>query len=287
MTGFGRAQGTSQGHELVVEINTVNRKNLDLQISLPRVWAEGEIVVSGWLKNELSRGAVYFTLKSAEASNEGLRLPGEKELRHLVAAWQDRAERVGITFQPDANWLLRIAEIWSETEGLPLWPEVAAEVELIVLEAIKALIKSREQEGAFLAADLRERIGRLQEWQEAISQASRETVPHYREMLLQRLQKLSLTWDPGDDRVVREVAVFADRCDISEETIRLRGHLELLDSYFDSSIPIGRKADFLLQEINRELNTIGSKANHLGIAHLIVEAKNECERIREQIQNIE
>lgn len=287
MTGFGQASGHCGGREFAVELSAVNRKSLDVQFSLPRSWSAAEQVIAGWLKSVLHRGAIQCSFKFADASAARLRLPPAGELQRFVDESRERASAVGIDFHPNAEWLLRVAEIWSESGECPPWEEVEKEVEPVFRVALEALVASREREGKHLAGDLLARAQKMEEVLAAIVQASADTVPNYQALLMQRLQKLSLDWDPHDERVLREVAIFADRCDISEEITRLTGHLGLLQSYCSAAEPIGRKADFLLQEINRELNTIGSKANHLGIAHLIVEGKNECERIREQVQNIE
>lgn len=287
MTGYGRAAGEIDSLAVVVEINSVNRKNLDLQINLPGPWKEGEREVQQWFSGKIARGTVVCQIlpelsradDSGPVMDPSLVGPRLESFRKLCADL-----RVEGDIDPGLLWQLANTSVEAT---LPSWDKVVVALQDLFHEALGAFIDSRQREGATLKADLLERVAKLQKWLREIEEESRATVPRYRELLLQRLAKMDLTWDPQDDRVLREVAIFADRCDLSEELVRLRSHWELMTTYLDETEPIGRRSDFLLQEINREYHTSGSKANNVKISRLVLESKNECEKIREQIQNIE
>jgi len=154
-------------------------------------------------------------------------------------------------------------------------------------EALGQLVAMRQAEGKALKEDLEQRLENIGVALQAIRSGMGDTVPRYRELLLQRLSQASLEIDLSDERVLKEIALFADKCDISEETTRLDSHLVQFRECLQEGSPVGRKLEFILQEVNREFNTIGSKANNIEISRHVIEAKNEIERIREQIQNIE
>ncbi|MCC5790553.1 MAG: YicC family protein [Opitutales bacterium] len=287
MTGYGRASGKIHSFAVVVELSSVNRKNLDLQINLPAFWKEGEREINQWLGEKVSRGTLVCQIHpETMASAETGPVLEASLLRPRLESFRKLCADLDIPCEMDARLLWEMANIAAET-ALPGWADIVEALRGIFDQAVKAFLESRQREGATLRKDLVKRVERLQSWLEEMEEESQITVPRYREMLLQRLAKMDLSWDPEDERVLREVAVFADRCDLTEELVRLRSHWELMAAYLDETEPVGRRSDFLLQEINREYHTIGSKANNVKISRLVLESKNECEKIREQIQNIE
>lgn len=287
MTGYGRATGKIHSFAVVVELSSVNRKNLDLQINLPSAWKEGEREIHQWLGDKVSRGTLVCQIRpeSAGVVEAGPVLVAPL-LKPRIEQFQELCRELGVPTEIDARLLWEMANVSAEA-ALPTWSEIAGELRGIFDQAMEAFLESRRREGASLREDLVKRVARLQGWLKEMEKESQTTVPRYRELLLQRLAKMDLTWDPEDERVLREVAIFADRCDLTEELVRLRSHWELMVTYLQETEPVGRRSDFLLQEINREYHTAGSKANNVKISRLVLESKNECEKIREQIQNIE
>lgn len=287
MTGFGRATAQDERLEISVEIYSVNRRNLELSISLPKEWQGMERELSEMLRQHAERGKVSVSIQAKKrGAVDGLTWD-DVAIQAVVDRLRKTAEAVGIPFQPDAELLLRLITSMGGDNALPVWEESLSLVKAALSEALEAFLAMRKREGDALAEDLRSRIGKLSAMLEKIRTFSADSVPRYRELLLQRLQKAEIPIDANDERFLKEIALFADRCDISEEITRLESHFAQFMEIIDESGSIGRKLDFLCQEINRELNTIGSKANNLEVTRLVIEGKNELERIREQVQNIE
>ncbi len=288
MTGYGRASATEGQYEVIAEISSVNKRNLDIAVSLPREWHELEADVAGRVRGVVRRGKVYVSIRAEDTRNkEGLDWNEE-----AVAAALDRlrslAVRNGVPFEGSADLLYRMALQSSQSGGMPAADAVREGVEAVVGEALRALAAMRAKEGATLAADLGTRVEQLRSWTGEIEEYASGGVTRYRELLFQRLKQAGLDLDLDDERVLKEIALFADRCDISEEITRLKSHLDQLGAWVgQQDEPVGRKAEFLVQEINREINTIGSKANDLRISRSVIDCKNELERIREQVQNVE
>ena len=288
MTGYGRASGGLAGRELVIEMTSVNRRHLEIQCRLPAEWTFGERELQEWLKGSLARGAVVCSLKvDIPGSGEGGLPVDEKILAPVVERFRGLSRRLEIPFAPDAHWLLALTQSLEKESGLCSWEECRDKVRPIFDEALAGLRETRKREGKALQKDLQGRVARVKEWLFRMREEAGNTVPRYREILLQRLARIDLEWDPQDERVLREVAIFADRCDTTEELVRLQSHWETMEEYLRLDEPVGRRADFLLQEINREYHTVGSKANNVNLSRLVLESRNECERIREQIQNIQ
>ncbi len=287
MTGFGRAQATLDGIDLSVEISSVNRRNLEVSVSLPREWQSIERDIQAAAKTSIHRGKLYIQLVATAASEEGGFFWDQAGFEASLARLEQTAAAHGIEWQPSSDAIIRLAALHKVESCLPD-PEVIHEAVIkVVKEAAVRLVAMRSAEGESLIVDLRQRLGKLVDLLDSIEKHTDGTVDRYRDLLMQRLSQAGLELDLSDERVLKEVAIFADRCDITEEITRLRSHLEQFSETTSGKSPIGRKLEFLLQEVNREFNTIGSKANNIEISRLVIEAKNEIERIREQIQNIE
>ncbi|RME69320.1 MAG: YicC family protein [Verrucomicrobia bacterium] len=285
MTGYGRGTASHEGLEAVVQVNSVNRRNLEVTFSMPREWQMLEPELSRIVRDRVARGRVHVVVEVTGGETQGLNWDDA-----VVADVLRRLERLavarGVEFVPTPELLLHVAELSGGAAKVD--PEVLlAAVKPALGDAMEALIAMRAREGEALQRDLRQRILTLDALVERISERSRHTVPAYRELLMQRLRQAGLELDVEDERVLKEVALFADRADISEELTRLKSHLRQFLDLTDQEGPVGRKAEFILQEVGREFNTIGSKANDLEIARAVIDAKNELERIREQVQNIE
>jgi uncharacterized protein (TIGR00255 family) len=286
MTGFGRGKASADGWEFGVQVSSVNRKALEVVVSLPREWQIFEPKISAAVREHAARGRVQVAIDVRGPRAEGLQWDEaavDSELDRLAAT----AERRKIPFEPSPELLFQVANA-SRSDSVGIEPEAALD---LILEAIGGALEEfaamRAQEGSALAADISARTATLSGYVDDITWLSQGTVQNYREALLGRLRQSGLELDLNDERVLREIALFADRVDVSEEITRLKSHLDQMGQMVAATEPVGRKAEFLLQEIGREINTVGSKANDLGIARIVIDFKNELERIREQIQNVE
>lgn len=290
MTGFGRGSADAEdaGVRIQVEIHSVNKKTLDVQISAPREWSGYEAKCKEWMSGSFQRGRVNVQIKveSTQGSSESLSL-NTKAMAESLAGLRAFAQSQGMDFAPDSSFLLDLARSVKDSSGLPDWESLESTLKEALLAALADIDSMRRQEGAALAADLKERIATLENFRQQIAKNAAGSSERYRDALLERLKQLKLELDPSDERVLKEVAIFADRSDISEETTRLACHFEQFLSFIAAEETTGRKMDFLCQEIHREFNTTGSKSNDIEITRLVIEGKNELERIREQVQNIE
>ncbi|MFM8550229.1 MAG: YicC/YloC family endoribonuclease [Verrucomicrobiota bacterium] len=286
MTGFGRAEIDLPGVRLSVEIASVNQKNLQVSVFGPDAWPGLESAASGWIRARLQRGKVTARVTQAAASASTRQWDAE-----AVAANLDElaklAARCGVKFSADGELLLRLAESSRRPSvSLPDFVEAEAAVRAAFEEALRHLVAMRLAEGAALAKDLQQRLARMTEMVAGIEQGEQGAPARHRDAMLRRLKEAGLTLDVTDERVLKELALFADRADINEEVVRLRSHLAQFSAEF--GLPnVGRKLDFLIQELLREVNTIGSKASEIATTKLVLEAKTEIERIREQVQNLE
>lgn len=288
MTGFGR--GEHSGPELTaqVEIASVNRKQADIHFNLPRELMVLESDLRKLVLARVSRGRVNVAihLEKKETRTGGI-VVDEARAKELDLAFQLLSKSLGRPIELSAADFLRAPEIFSFGEG-GLCPDKASEVIRPALEsALDGLMTMRAAEGADLKKDLLSRLAILEKATKTIAAETPIIVARQRDLLHSRLRDAGIELDLEDDRLLKEIALFADRCDVSEESTRLDSHLSRFRSYLDSDEPVGRSLDFLCQEINREFNTIGSKANNAGVGQTVVEGKTELEKIREQVQNLE
>ena len=290
MTGYGRSivQCDTTDVTITIEITSVNRKSLDLNVSAPREWLGLEQKFSEWVKAYFVRARVQVQVKYSQSGNESHSLTLNPGL--LDAALENlrgfAAERE-IPFKEDASLLFNLAKTLKNEPALPDWKDLEENIKEAAQAALCDLDTMRKQEGECLAADLIKRIDTLQALTDKIGQDSCNTTSTYRDALLNRLKQLELDLDLEDERVLKEIAIHADRADISEELTRLSSHFQQFREFIQSDQACGRKMDFLCQEIHRELNTTGSKSTQLEVIRAVMEGKNELERIREQVQNIE
>lgn len=290
MTGFGRGsvEVGDLGIRISVEINSVNRKTLDVQISAPREWSGHEGRVLDWMDGSFQRGRVNLQIKVETTGSGDSALPLNTEaMAQSIGNLKAFADSQGLPFQPDSRFLLELARSLKDSAHLPDWKALEAPLQEAFQQALADIDSMRRHEGTALAEDLMSRIHQLDQLREKIEISAQDSTQQYRDALLNRLKQLDLELDPADERVLKEIAIFADRSDISEEITRLASHFEQFRSFLESREPTGRKMDFLCQEIHRELNTTGSKSNDIEITRHVIEAKNTLERIREQVQNIE
>ncbi len=286
MTGFGRATGEHAGFALTVQVASVNRRSLDLDLKLPEAWAALESGVADAVRKVARRGKVTLRVEAAP--------PAGATLDWDEAAVADDLERLaelakarGIPFAPTADLIWQIARAEAGEAGLPPAEDAAPHVLKVVEDALRSFGAMRAKEGEALLVDFLTRLEKLHQHVEAVAARAPQVAPSYREQLLARLRQSGLALDVSDERVLKEVALFADRCDVSEELTRLRSHLRQLRDWLRQPGEVGRKAEFILQEIGREIHTLGVKANDLAVSQHVIEFKNELERIREQIANVE
>ena len=287
MTGFGRGEINLPDRRLSVEIATVNQKNLQVSCYAPEEWSTLETLSAPWIRARLVRGKVTVRVTFAEAGLKAATAWDEAAVLNALADLRALATRTGVSFEPDARLLLQLAEGKRSTRApLPGLESCEAAVALGFAAALDQLVAMREAEGRALVADLTERLRRLAVLVSAMEAGEKEAPKRHRAALMKRLQEAGLGLDPADERVLKELALFADRCDITEEVVRLKSHI----LQFTNELKVeksGRKLDFLVQELLREVNTVGSKAAEIPTTQAVLEAKTEIERIREQVQNLE
>lgn len=289
MTGYGRGDASAKGLRVEVELNSVNRKQLEVRISLPRAWQSLESRIVELVQGSISRGQVSGSI--VIHVSEVLRAKSLKINRALAAVYvtelRKTAKALKLKDDLSASLLLTLPEVVSHSgadqEVDFVWPVM----EKGVKAAIAQLLVMRLKEGAALVHDLEARLKKLSEYLDHIRQEAPQVTERYRETLRKRLAQAGVTLDAADPVGMKDLALFADRADISEEITRLESHFKQASALFKSREPVGRTLDFLAQEMFREINTIGSKANEIRITRQVIEFKTELERIREQVQNIE
>jgi len=287
MTGYGRGQSGTNGTQYSVELNSVNRKQSDVAVTLPRDLAELEPRVRDLINSEVSRGRLNVVVAChACATTQKVALDTALARTYLTAMRELQAElgaagEVSIETVLRAPGVVRVPEEQISPEDA--WPHI----EVALKEALGSLVSMRELEGKHLAKDLIHRLKTVRETLRKIRKLHPEVLKKFRQSLQERIAKVGLELPIDDDRIVKEVIFFADKSDISEELTRLESHFTQFAHHLRKSEPVGRTLEFMTQEIARELNTLGSKANDVEISQHVVTCKAEMEKIREQIQNIE
>ncbi|HZK17857.1 MAG TPA: YicC/YloC family endoribonuclease [Clostridia bacterium] len=288
MTGFGRGEKSSDAWKFSLEMRAVNHRFCEVAIRMPRVFMQLEDNIRRKVKTKVARGKVDVYVNIDNTANKDYTVKVDKGLAvAYYRAIKDLQADTGIGGGIEIEHLINlpgIVEIQEDEYDIDeLWPLIDGAMD----DALQQLVFMRESEGAELARDLLERSRKIMTLAGCIEEHSPLVVQEYKDKLQLRLGELLTDGTVDSDRLAQEVAIFADKCDITEELVRLKSHLSQLDSCLEGSSPVGRKLDFLLQELLREINTIGSKANDARIGNLVVELKSELEKIREQVQNIE
>jgi len=286
MTGYGRGEGELEGVRFTIEIRSVNHRYCDIVFRIPREFIVLEEKMRQLISNDITRGRleVYLTLKETDDREKRV----EVDLQ-LAQGYYKALKRVKETLNLSGE--ITLEQISSFTnilnvekeEALSYWPGM----EKALSEAVKNLSSMRLLEGENLSKDLNQRVTETEKLLQEIEERAPQVVESYRQKLVERLKELLPDQAIDDNRLLMECTVFADRSSINEEVVRLQSHLEAFRKALDEGGTVGRKMDFLIQELYREINTIGSKANDYHIARLVVEIKSELEKIREQVQNIE
>ena len=288
MTGYGRAVETVDGREFTVEIRSVNNRYLDCTVKLPKQLSFAEDAVKQAVKQSVSRGKVdvFITMRS-EGGTEAKVTLNAAMVEGYLAAMNQMAEVYGITNDVSVSVIARMPDVFTVEKPAVDEDKLRNDLLAVVAKALAGYDHMRQVEGAALDADLRGRGRTIEELVAKVEAGNGQTVIDYRTRLENKLREVLANTSIDESRILTEAAIFADKVAVDEETVRLRSHLKQMNSMLTGGGAVGRKLDFLLQEMNREANTIGSKCSDVNLARIVVDIKAELEKIREQTQNIE
>ncbi len=285
MTGYGRAEGTVNSQPCTVEVRTVNGRHLELSTRLPKQWSDKELAIRELVRERVSRGSVSLFIRVEESSAQA---PVLNVAVARTAAEQLRTLHHDLHLSGDITLadILSIPAIFQgasdDAEAPDPWPELAA----LIVAATEALTMMRDKEGAELERDFDGRLASLETSLADVEQRSAQRIPAERERLRERVAQL-MSDGVDEQRLQLEIILLSEKLDVAEECTRLRSHIKFFRETMATNAAAGRKLNFLLQEMNREVNTIGSKCNDADIARVVVGMKEDMERMREQVQNIE
>ena len=289
MTGYGRAQETVHNRDITVEVRSVNNRYLDCSVKMPRMFIFAEDAVKSMVQKAVSRGKVDVFITIDAKESDGAVVTVNRELAgQYTAALKELQDFCGAdAWKLTPEVLARFPDVLSVTKAEEDLEAVSADICAVLVQALEAYNAMRRTEGEKLAEDILGRLVTIESLTAAVEERSPQSVAEYREKLLTRMQEVLGSATIDESRILTEAAIFADKVAVDEETVRLRSHLSQLREMLHGSEPVGRKLDFLIQEVNREANTIGSKCSDVSIARKVVDLKGEVEKIREQVQNIE
>jgi uncharacterized protein (TIGR00255 family) len=287
MTGYGRGQAAFNGNKISVEVNSVNRKQSDVAVNLPRELADLEPRIRDAINARISRGRLNVAVVCAPSAAAQKVALDESMARNYFRAMQALQKELKVGGEITIDTILRAPGVLHPIEEAVsdevAWPHVEAALG----DALDELIKMRTREGKHLAKDLIKRLKVVRQSIRKIRQLHPGVVKKHRQNLQERLQRAGLDLPVDDERLTKEIIIFADKSDVTEELTRLGSHLAQFAHHLRRNEPVGRTLDFMIQEIYREFNTLGAKANDADISQLVVICKSEMEKIREQVQNIE
>lgn len=288
MTGYGSAKGVSGAIDITLELKSVNNRYLDCSIRMPRVYSALEDSLKALVTRSISRGKVdvYINIDASKAENLTIKI-NRPLADAYMAALNELSDAYGLENGVTAIELTRFPDVLQqekdETDTVALPDDLCA----VLSEALKDFDTMRLREGENLALDIAARLNEIERLTKRAEECSPRSVANYKARLEAKIAEVLQNREIDEARILTEAAIFADRIAISEETVRLKSHIEQLRNMLESTEPVGRKLDFLIQELNREANTIGSKGNDAELARIVVDLKSEIEKIREQVQNIE
>ena len=288
MTGFGRASEVMNGREITVELRSVNHRYFELTSRVPRNMGFLEERLKGYMNGRIGRGKVELNVTvntiSAQDMTVTVNMPAAKA---YVDALREAGDALSVTDDLTLSSIMRLPDIFTVKKNEADEESIWTDVRVVADKAVAGFIAMREREGERLREDILERLDVIERQVGEIERLSPAAVEEYHSKLYARLSELLADRNIDESRIVTEAAIFADKTAVAEETVRLHSHIRQLTEMLDSDEAVGRKADFLVQEFNREANTIGSKAQDIAITRLVVDMKSEIEKIREQIQNVE
>ena len=288
MTGYGRGEAVLNGRSITIELRSVNNRYLDCSVRLPRAYGFAEEGIKAKVKAATSRGKVDVFVSVDATQSDAVAVALNKPLAEsYMKAFSEMSESFGIENDITVSVLARFTDVLT-VEKVPQDQEALAADLFSVLDiALADYDRMRSVEGEKLKEDLLNKLAKMEEYVSIVEERSPQTVKEYREKLLTRLQEVLANTQIDESRILTEAAIFADKVAVDEETVRLRSHIAQFRAMLAEGGIVGRKIDFLIQEMNRETNTIGSKCTDLSISHIVVDMKSEIEKLREQVQNIE
>lgn len=288
MTGFGRAEQIIGGRDILVEIRSVNHRYYEFSARVPRAYGYLEEKLKSYINGRISRGKVEVSVTIANVEGKDALVEVNKTIaKGYVDALRAANAELGLTDDLTLSQLIRLPDIFTVRKTADDEEVIWNDVKIVAEEAASRFVSMRETEGQKMKEDVLERLDLISRMVSEVERLSPISAENYRSKLYSRLCEVLSDKNIDEQRLVTEAAIFADKTAVAEETVRLKSHIRQLSDMLGSDEPVGRKLDFLIQEFNREANTIGSKAQDIAITKLVVDLKSEIEKIREQIQNIE
>ncbi|MCM1058895.1 MAG: YicC family protein [Eubacterium sp.] len=288
MTGYGRAQKILNGRDITVEIRSVNHRYYEYTSRIPRTYSYIDEKLKALLKTGISRGKIDVAVTINNIEGKDSEIAVNKSIAEgYVSALRGIADELGLKDDLTLSNLIKLSDIFNIQKTPDDEEMVWNDVYEVTNEALEKFIDMRGVEGKLLGENIIEKADYILEMVEKVEELSPQTVENYRNRLYKKLSEVLEDKNIDDQRLLTEAAVFSEKIAVDEETVRLRSHISQLKTILESDEAVGRKLDFVVQEINREVNTIGSKAQDLNVTKIVVEMKSEIEKIREQIQNIE
>ena len=288
MTGYGRARETLNGRDITVELRSVNNRYLDCTVKMPRTYVFAEDAIKSRVQKAISRGKVdVFVTIDTTAADVSVVAVNEPLARSYYEALKSLKDTFALEGEITPVALAKFPDVLTVTRAEEDLEAVAADICAVLDKALQAYNEMRAVEGQRLADDISGRVSTIESVVTKVEERSPQTVAEYRARLTAKMNEVLQSTTIDESRILTEAAIFSDKIAVDEETVRLRSHIAQLRTMLESDQPVGRKLDFLIQEVNRECNTIGSKCNDLTIAQDVVNMKAEVEKIREQVQNIE
>ena len=288
MTGFGRAQIQFQNDIITLELASVNKRNLEVLLSSPKEWQAFEIHASQKVKSKIYRGRIRISVSIEQQSGKASSLFNKDQLGSDFSELKKLLQEYGTSIEIKGETILELLKLRNsnDSHAIPI-TEVDEILEGLLSDALEKLLEMKNQEGNSLRKDMSERVSQIAKLVSKIESESLNIAQEWKEKLFQRLSNAGLQIDLDDERVLKEITIFAEKSDISEEITRLNSHILQLHTTFEQAESIGRKIEFLLQEMGRELNTICSKSTKIQCTQIALDARNELEKLREQALNVE
>jgi len=288
MTGFGRAQIQFQNDIITLEVASVNKRNLEVLLSSPKEWQAFEIHASQKVKSKIYRGRIRISVSIEQQSGKTSSLFNKDQLSSDFSELKKLLQEYGTSIEIKGETILELLKLRNsnDSHAIPI-TEVDEILDGLLSDALEKLLEMKNQEGNALRKDMSERVSQIAKLVSKIESESLNIAQEWKEKLFQRLSNAGLQIDLDDERVLKEITIFAEKSDISEEITRLNSHILQLHTTFEQAESIGRKIEFLLQEIGRELNTICSKSTKIQCTQIALDARNELEKLREQALNVE
>ncbi len=288
MTGYGRQQLVVEQHDITVEIKSVNHRYYEFSARVPRAYGFLEEKLKTFVKGSISRGKIEVNVLINNLNGKEVNINIDKLMAlGYVNALREANKELGLEDDLTLSKIIKFSDIFNVQKIADDEEKIWNDVQSVAKQALDKFIEMRQNEGVSLKNDLLEKIANIEIILGKVEEAAPATAVRYREKLFAKLQEILEDKNIDEQRVITEAAIFAEKIAIDEETVRLRSHIKQFRELLENDEPLGRKLDFLVQEINREINTMGSKAQDIEITKCVVDMKSEVEKIREQIQNIE